>query len=57
MPPAAPPEPAPEAEPRSVPSCPRCRVRDAEVISLFGSQAMTLQYHCRACGHLFEAVR
>jgi hypothetical protein len=27
------------------------------VISLFGTQAMTLQYRCRACGTLFEAVK
>ncbi len=28
-----------------------------EVISLFGTQAMTLQYRCRVCGTLFEAVK
>jgi DNA-directed RNA polymerase subunit RPC12/RpoP len=28
-----------------------------EVISLFGTQAMTLQYRCRQCGTLFEAVK
>jgi hypothetical protein len=27
------------------------------VISLFGSQAMTLQYRCRTCGMYFEAVK
>jgi DNA-directed RNA polymerase subunit RPC12/RpoP len=27
------------------------------VISLFGTQAMTLQYRCRRCGTLFEAVK
>ncbi len=57
MPPAVPAEPQPEAEPRSAPSCPRCHARDAEVISLFGTLAMTLQYHCLACGDFFEAVR
>ena len=31
--------------------------RDAEVISLFGTQAMTLQYRCRRCGTLFEAIK
>ena len=46
-----------EAAPRSDPRCPHCSKRDAEVISLFGTQAMTLQYRCRACGTLFEAVK
>jgi DNA-directed RNA polymerase subunit RPC12/RpoP len=27
------------------------------VISLFGTQAMTLQYKCRACGTLYEAIK
>jgi len=27
------------------------------VISLFGTQAMTLQYRCRSCGTLFEAMK
>jgi hypothetical protein len=27
------------------------------VISLFGTQAMTLQYRCRRCGDFFEAVK
>jgi DNA-directed RNA polymerase subunit RPC12/RpoP len=27
------------------------------VISLFGTQAMTLQYRCRRCGNVFEAVK
>jgi hypothetical protein len=27
------------------------------VISLFGTQAMTLQYRCRACGDIFEALK
>jgi DNA-directed RNA polymerase subunit RPC12/RpoP len=43
--------------PRSDPRCPHCRARDAEVISLFGTQAMTLQYRCRKCGTLFEAIK
>jgi uncharacterized Zn finger protein len=46
-------EPPPRAEPR----CPHCAERDAEVISLFGTQAMTLQYRCRRCGTLFEAIK
>jgi hypothetical protein len=27
------------------------------VISLFGTQAMTLQYRCRMCGTVFEAIK
>jgi hypothetical protein len=27
------------------------------VISLFGTQAMTLQYRCRACGTCYEALK
>ena len=27
------------------------------MISLFGTQAMTLQYRCRRCGEVFEAVK
>ena len=42
---------------RASPRCPHCRARDAEVISLFGTQAMTLQYRCRKCGTLFEAIK
>jgi len=45
------------AEPRSEPRCPFCGERDAEPISLFGTQAMTLQYRCRRCGNYFEAVK
>jgi uncharacterized Zn finger protein len=37
--------------------CPFCASRDAEVISLFGTQAMTLQYRCRGCGSLYEAIK
>ena len=39
------------------PHCPHCSARDAEVISLFGTQAMTLQYRCRRCGTVFEAIK
>jgi uncharacterized Zn finger protein len=46
-----------DAKPRLDPRCPHCFKHDAEVISLFGTQAMTLQYRCRACGTLFEAVK
>jgi DNA-directed RNA polymerase subunit RPC12/RpoP len=44
-------------QPRSDPRCPHCSERDAQVISLFGTQAMTLQYRCRRCGTLFEAIK
>jgi len=27
------------------------------VISLFGAQSMTLQYRCRKCGTVFEAIK
>lgn len=51
-------KPRPGAEtPRSAPRCPFCGSREAEVISLFGTQAMTLQYRCRACGSLYEAIK
>jgi transposase-like protein len=40
-----------------MPRCPHCKARDAEVISLFGTQAMTLQYRCRKCATLFEAIK
>jgi DNA-directed RNA polymerase subunit RPC12/RpoP len=41
----------------TAPRCIHCGARDAEVISLFGTQAMTLQYRCRRCGTLFEAIK
>ncbi|HSS95222.1 MAG TPA: hypothetical protein VLR46_14710 [Candidatus Dormibacteraeota bacterium] len=44
-------------EPRADPKCTHCGARDAEVISLFGTQAMTLQYRCKRCGTLFEAIK
>ena len=43
--------------PRGAPKCHFCASHDAEVISLFGTQAMTLQYRCRACGSLYEAIK
>lgn len=42
-------------EVRPDPRCPFCGVRDAEVISLFGTQAILMQYRCRSCGSFFEA--
>jgi len=37
--------------------CPFCRSADTEVISLFGSQVMTMQCKCHACGSFFEACK
>jgi len=39
------------------PGCPFCRSVDTEVISLFGSQVMTMQCKCHACGSFFEASK
>jgi DNA-directed RNA polymerase subunit RPC12/RpoP len=44
-------------QPRSSPRCPHCGSRDGDVISLFGTQAMTLQYRCRRCGTVYEALK
>lgn len=44
-----------EEAPRSTPRCPFCGAKDADLISLFGTQAMLLQYRCRACRTVFEA--
>ena len=50
--------PSPQSgEVRAEPACPHCKARDAEVISLFGTQAMTLQYRCNKCGTVFEAIK
>jgi transcription elongation factor Elf1 len=45
------------SEPNRKHACPFCGSEDAEVISLFGSQVMTLQCKCRACGTFFEASK
>jgi hypothetical protein len=37
--------------------CPFCEATDTEVISLFGSQVMTMQCRCRACGSFYEASK
>lgn len=42
---------------RRAPHCPGCGSQDVEVISLFGQQAITLQYRCRRCGTPFEAIK
>ena len=47
----------PESENRPKPRCPFCRSNDTEVISLFGSQVMTMQCKCHACGSFFEASK
>ena len=38
-------------------TCPFCRSKDTQVISLFGSQVMTMQCKCQACGNFFEASK
>jgi uncharacterized Zn finger protein len=52
-----PPEDQPDPRPRSEPECPFCGAREADVLSLFGTQAITLQYRCRGCGTIFEAIK
>jgi transcription elongation factor Elf1 len=37
--------------------CPFCGATDTDVISLFGSQVMTMQCKCRACGSFYEASK
>jgi transposase-like protein len=37
--------------------CPFCEASDTQLISLFGSQLLTSQYRCHACGSYFEGVR
>lgn len=48
--------PGPDARDRP-PRCPSCGSSEVEVISLFGQQAITLQYRCRHCGTPFEALK
>jgi hypothetical protein len=38
-------------------ACPFCKATDTEVISLFGSQVMTMQCKCLACGSFYEASK
>jgi hypothetical protein len=47
----------PGRAPAPPPACPFCAEDDAELISPFGSQIITSQWQCRACGTYFEAVR
>ena len=55
------PDPPPEGEgefnPQGGRECPFCRSKDTQVISLFGSQVMTMQCKCRACGSFYEASK
>jgi len=44
-------------EERGKARCPFCRSNDTQVISLFGSQVMTMQCKCHACGSFFEASK
>jgi hypothetical protein len=39
------------------PRCPFCGADGAEIISLFGSQVMTMQCRCRQCRSYFEASK
>jgi hypothetical protein len=45
-----------EDAPRA-PACPFCAAPGAELVSQFGSQIITSQWRCPACGTYFEAVR
>lgn len=38
-------------------TCPHCGSDRTEIISLFGSQLLTLQYYCLHCKTPFECVR
>jgi transcription elongation factor Elf1 len=37
--------------------CPFCGSKEGEVISLFGSQVMTMQVRCKKCGSYYEATK
>jgi transposase-like protein len=37
--------------------CPFCESEHTELIALFGSQLLTSQYRCTACGSYFEGLR
>jgi hypothetical protein len=39
------------------PRCPFCGSPETELMSLFGSSALTSQYYCRACRSAFEQVK
>ena len=41
-----------------VPTCPNCgRNNGVTLVSLFGGQIITAQWHCDACRTHFEAIR
>lgn len=42
-------------EARPAPRCVFCGSREADLLSLFGTHAMLLQYRCADCGSIFEA--
>jgi hypothetical protein len=41
----------------AAPACPFCGSDDTELVSLFGSSALTSQYYCRRCRSAFEQVK
>lgn len=47
----------PARAPGAGPSCPFCGSADTELLSLFGSQLLTEQWYCRACGTPFEHIK
>jgi rubredoxin len=52
-----PPMPRQTADLASGVRCPHCRSPRAEVISLFGTQAISLQFRCEACRNVFEGLK
>lgn len=38
-------------------ACPHCDSTDTEVLSLFGTGEMTMQYSCLECHAVFERVK
>jgi hypothetical protein len=46
-----------QAPPAAGVICPFCGSARTVCIALFGSQLLTSQHRCRACGSYFEAVR
>jgi transposase-like protein len=41
----------------ATPACPFCGSSETELVSLFGSSALTSQYYCRQCRSPFEQVK
>ncbi|HET7265359.1 MAG TPA: hypothetical protein VFL28_11865 [bacterium] len=48
---------APEQTMPPAPACPFCGSEATELMSLFGSSALTSQYYCRGCRSAFESVK